>query len=435
MQFYSTKNKNHLVSFRDAVLNGIAPDGGLYLPVELPPLNKSYIESLRNLSFQEISYDIAKIFVDNISNNDLQTIIEKTITFDAPLVALSERLSVLELFHGPTLAFKDFGARFLANMMSFYTRGKDKNIIILVATSGDTGSAVAHGFYNNDSIKVALLYPSGKVSKIQEQQLTTLEKNIQAFEIEGPFDECQSLVKTAFRDDQLKDEYKLSSANSINIARLIPQSFYYFNAYARLQRSQKNPILFSVPCGNFGNLTAGIIAFKLGLPVEKFIASVNENDVFEHYLKTGKYIPKTAVRTLSNAMDVGNPSNFNRIVELFGHDRTEILKIIESYSISDVLIEEGIREVYRKYGYLIDPHGAVGYQALKDVKNRSDNKNHSIILETAHPAKFLDIVSPVIDKNIDMPDRLQECLKKQKNSILVSDDYSDFKSALLNWLQ
>jgi threonine synthase len=435
MQYYSTNNLKSLVNFRDAVLNGIAPDGGLYLPVELLPLNKSYIESLKDLTFQEISYDVAKIFVDNISNNDLQSIIEKTITFDAPLVPLSEQLSVLELFHGPTLAFKDFGARFLANIMSYYTRDEDKNIVILVATSGDTGSAVAQGFYNNDRIKVALLYPSGKVSKIQEQQLTTLEKNIQAFEIKGTFDDCQRIVKSAFLDDHFKDDYKLSSANSINIARLIPQSFYYFNAYARLQNSQKNPILFSVPCGNFGNLTAGIIAYKLGLPVEKFIAGVNENNVFEQYLKTGNYIPKTAVRTLSNAMDVGNPSNFDRIVDLFDHDRTEILKIIESYSISDVLIEEGIREVYRKYDYLIDPHGAVGYQALKDVKSRSDNKNHSIILETAHPAKFIDIVSPAIGKNIDMPDRLKKCLDKPKNAILVSDDYQDFKDELLRWIR
>jgi len=435
MKYYSTKNRKRLVSFKDAVLNGIAPDGGLYLPDEIPVLDKSWIESLSNLSFQEISYDVAKIFVDNISSNDLQSIIEQTITFDAPLVQLSEQLSVLELFHGPTLAFKDFGARFLANMMSYYTRDEDKNIVILVATSGDTGSAVAHGFYNNEKIKVALLYPSGKVSKIQEQQLTTLEKNIQAFEIEGTFDDCQRIVKAAFLDDQLKNDLILSSANSINIARLIPQSFYYFNAYAQLKNSQKDAIVFSVPCGNFGNLTAGIIAYKLGLPVDKFIASVNENDVFEHYLKTGEYIPKTAVRTLSNAMDVGNPSNFDRIVDLFDHDRSEILKIMESFSISDASIEEGMREVYTKFGYLIDPHGAVGYQALKDVKMGMDKINHSIILETAHPAKFMDIVTPVINKQIEMPKRLQNCLNKQKNAIFVSDDYQDFKSELLNWIQ
>lgn len=434
MQFYSTKDHQHRVNFREAVLNGIAPDGGLYLPVELPPLNRSYIDSLKNLSFQEISFDIARIFVDNISDNDLQSIIEQTITFDAPLIQLSEQLSVLELFHGPTLAFKDFGARFLANTMSFFTRGEDKNIVILVATSGDTGSAVAHGFYGNERIKVALLYPSGKVSNIQEQQLTTLEKNVQAFEIEGTFDECQRLVKTAFLDDQLKKDYILSSANSINIARLLPQSFYYFNAYAK-SPNHKDSILFSVPCGNFGNLTAGIIAYKLGLPVQKFIAAVNENDVFAHYLTTGEYKPKTAVKTLSNAMDVGNPSNFDRIVDLFNQNRGEIQEIIESYSVSDDMIEEGIREVYKKFGYLIDPHGAVGYQALKNVRGQSEKQSHRIILETAHPAKFLDIVSPVINKKIDMPERLQECLEKKKKSIRVSDDYSEFKSELLNWLQ
>jgi threonine synthase len=435
MQFYSTKNHQFRVSFREAVLNGIAPDGGLYLPADLPVQRSSYIDSLKNLSFREISYDIAKIFVDSMSANDLHSIIEKTITFDAPLIPLSDQFSVLELFHGPTLAFKDFGARFLANTMSVLTREEDKNIVILVATSGDTGSAVAHGFYDNERIKVALLYPSGKVSNIQEQQLTTLKKNIQAFEIKGTFDDCQRLVKTAFLDSQLKKKYLLSSANSINIARLIPQSFYYFNAYARSLKRHRGSIIFSVPCGNFGNLTAGIMAKKLGLPVEKFIASVNENDVFEHYLKTGEYIPKKAVKTLANAMDVGNPSNFDRIINLFDNDRAAILKNVESHSISDDRIEEGIREVYQTFGYLIDPHGAVGYQALKEIKHRSLSKCHYIILGTAHPAKFLDIVSPIININIDIPSRLKDCLNKPKNSIPVSDDYSEFKSKLIQWLK
>jgi threonine synthase len=433
MQFYSTKNHQHQVSFREAVLNGIAPDGGLYLPIELPPFDNSYINSLKDLSFQEISFNIARIFTDNISDSDLQLIIEKTITFDAPLIQLTDDLSVLELFHGPTLAFKDFGARYLANMMSFFTRGEDKDIVILVATSGDTGSAVAHGFYGDEKIKVALLYPSGKVSKIQEQQLTTLEENIQAFEIKGTFDDCQRLVKTAFLDDQLKKQYIMSSANSINIARLIPQSFYYFNAFAN-SYPQNEAVLFSVPCGNFGNLTAGIIANRLGLPIQKFIAGVNQNDVFEQYLKTGEYEPKTAIKTLSNAMDVGDPSNFDRITDLFNHERAEIQKIIESYSISDKLIREGIREVYEEFNYLIDPHGAVGYQALKNVKIQFGKQNHSIILETAHPSKFLDIVSPVINEKIDMPARLQECLDKPKNAILVSDHYQEFKSELIKWI-
>jgi threonine synthase len=318
--------------------------------------------------------------------------------------------------------------------MSFFTQGEDKNLVILVATSGDTGSAVAHGFYGNERIKVALLYPSGKVSKIQEQQLTTLENNIQAFEITGNFDDCQRLVKTTFLDNQLKKDYLLSSANSINVARLIPQSFYYFSAYAQLSNNHKDSIIFSVPCGNFGNLTAGIIAYKLGLPVQKFIAGVNKNDVFEHYLKTGEYTPKTAIKTLSNAMDVGDPSNFDRIVDLFSHERTEIQKIMNCYSISDKSIREGIREVYEEFNYLIDPHGAVGYQALKAVPENSTNHNHSIILETAHPAKFMDIVSPIINKKIEMPESLRECFDKPKNAILVSDDYQEFKSELLKWI-
>ena len=370
MQFYSTKNHLNRVSFKDAVLSGIAADGGLYLPTEIPSFSKNYIKSLKNKSFREISYSIAKLFVDHISDNDLQEIVENTITFDAPLVQLSDNLSVLELFHGPTLAFKDFGARFLANTISYFTKDEDKNIIILVATSGDTGSAVAHGFYGDNNIKVALLYPSGKVSTIQEQQLTTLEKNIQAFEIKGTFDECQRLVKTAFLDEQLKEQYILSSANSINIARLLPQTFYYFNAFAKLTNQEK-PVIFSIPCGNFGNMTAGILAQKLGLPIKRFIAAVNQNDIFEQYINTGKYVPKPAVKTLSNAMDVGNPSNFDRIIDIYGHDLNKIRNIIESYSISDELIREGIREVFEKYNYFMDPHGAVGYQAINKSSGSS----------------------------------------------------------------
>jgi threonine synthase len=431
MQFYSTKNHHYRVNFQEAVLRGIAPDGGLFMPVKLPPLEKSFVENLQNLSFQEISFTIAKLFVDDISDNDLQDIIERTIAFDAPLVQLNQHLSILELFHGPTLAFKDFGARFLANCMSFFTRNESKDIIILVATSGDTGSAVAHGFYGNDRIKVGLLYPSGKVSNIQEKQLTTLEKNIQAFEIQGTFDDCQHLVKTAFLDDSLKTDFILSSANSINIARLLPQSFYYFNAYANSPHGT-DPVVFSVPCGNFGNITAGLIACKLGLPIKKFIAAVNQNNVFEHYLNSGTYAPKRAVKTLSNAMDVGDPSNFVRICDIFDQDLQTMRSVIESYSISDQQIREGIKEVYDKFSYLIDPHGAVGYQALK---YSSKLQNHHIILETAHPAKFMDIVTPVIGEKIEMPARLQECMDKPKNAILSSQDYQEFKEKLIQWIK
>ncbi len=430
MQYYSTNNHNHQVSFKQAVFDGIAPDGGLYLPTEIKPLNSSFIRSLFQRSFTEISYEIARVFVDYINDNDLQTIIEKTFTFDTPLVPLSENVSILELFHGPTLAFKDFGARFLANILDYFNKDENSEIIILVATSGDTGSAVAHGFYGSDRIKVALLYPSGKVSKIQEQQLTTLDKNIYAFEIRGTFDDCQKLVKRAFLDTDLKNKFRLSSANSINIARLLPQSFYYFNAFAKV-KEQGKPLVFSVPCGNFGNITGGLLANRLGLPVKKFIAAVNCNQVFCNYLQTGVYEPKTAIQTISNAMDVGNPSNFARINALFGGDREKILKKVCSYSITDRETRAVIEELYDKNKYLIDPHGAVGYSAYKKYSAERPSDYHTIVLETAHPAKFQDVLPESVSKNIIIPGRLQEALEKQKKSILVSNDFKEFKSELL----
>jgi threonine synthase len=301
----------------------------------------------------------------------------------------------------------------------------------LVATSGDTGSAVAHGFYGSDRIKVALLYPSGKVSKIQEQQLTTLDKNIFAFEVKGTFDDCQTLVKTAFLDTDLKNKFRLSSANSINIARLLPQAFYYFNAFAKLKK-QKKALVFSVPCGNFGNITGGLLANRLGLPVEEFIAAVNSNQVFYDYLQTGIYNPKTATQTISNAMDVGNPSNFARISALFGGDRTKILKKVCSYSITDRETQAAIEELYTNYKYLIDPHGAVGYSAYKKYSAKRPSDYHTIVLETAHPSKFQDVVPKSVSKNITVPSRLQDALKKQKKSILISYDFKEFKSELFS---
>jgi threonine synthase len=434
MQYYSTNNRNYQVSFKQAVLDGIAPDGGLYLPTEINPLNSSFIDTLSQRSFQEISYKIAKIFVDSINDNDLQTIIEKTFTFGTPLVPLSENLSILELFHGPTLAFKDFGARFLANILAYFNQDENSEIIILVATSGDTGSAVAHGFYGSDRIKVALLYPSGMVSKIQEQQLTTLDKNIYAFEVRGTFDDCQTLVKTAFLDEDLKHKFRLSSANSINIARLLPQAFYYFNAFARLKERDK-ALVFSVPCGNFGNITGGLLANRLGLPVKEFIAAVNCNQVFCNYLQTGAFEPKTAIKTISNAMDVGNPSNFARISALFGGDREKLLKKVCSYSITDRETQAVIKELYAKNKYLIDPHGAVGYSAYKKYSAERPSGYHTIVLETAHPAKFRDVLPESVSKNITIPERLQEVLEKQKKSILVSNDFKEFKSELLSQLR
>jgi threonine synthase len=434
MIYYSTNNINYHVSFREAVLSGLAPDGGLFMPAEIPRLNPALIARMTSMSFQEIAYEVALNFIDSVTVTDLRRIIEKTITFDAPLVSLSKELSVLELFHGPTLAFKDFGARFLANLMTYYNRDQKSEIIILVATSGDTGSAVAHGFYDCAGIKVGLLYPSGKVSRIQEQQLTTLDKNIFAFEIDGTFDDCQMLVKKAFLDTDLKAKYTLSSANSINIARLIPQSFYYFNAYARLGYGEKSPV-FCVPCGNFGNLTAGLIAWKMGLPVAYFIAALNSNRVFLDYLETGGFQPKAAIKTMSNAMDVGNPSNFERILNIFEYNPAAIRQKIMSYTTSDKETRQTIDMVYKKHGYILDPHGAVGYAAWKKHKTGQKIVNHTIILETAHPAKFLDVMPGMLTEKIVMPQRLQTALEKQKKSTKIPADFQAFKAVLLGGLK
>jgi threonine synthase len=427
MQYYSTNNKNNLVSFRDAVLKGIADDGGLYMPQEIPRLKKSFLQALNDLSFQEIAFTLADSFTGDISKSDLSTIVEKSFTFDAPLVQLSKDLSILELFHGPTLAFKDFGARFLANTMSYFNQDENKEMIILVATSGDTGSAVANGFFGVDGIKVALLYPSGKVSKIQEQQLTTIGGNIQAFEVDGTFDDCQALVKQAFMDNELTRKFNLSSANSINIARLLPQSFYYFRSFSQLEdRSQ--PVIFIVPCGNFGNLTAGIIASRMGLPIDRFLAAVNANAVFPQFLASGIYKPGIAIQTLSNAMDVGDPSNFFRIIDIFENNIEKIRHDISSISISDEQTIEGIQEVYLKYNYIIDPHGAVGYQTYCDLHR---DEIHYILLETAHPAKFLDIVENALEVEIKVPDRLASSFDKPKEAMNIPGNFKHFKSGLL----
>ncbi len=433
MYYYSTNNHKHQVSFREAVLSGLAPDGGLYMPSEIPELGLSFIDSLEKLTFPEMSFEIARKFVDRISKNDLQTLIDRTITFNAPLVPLSEQVAILELFHGPTLAFKDFGARFLANMITYFNRDENQEIVILVATSGDTGSAVAHGFYNCEGIKVGLLYPSGKVSKIQEQQLTTLGKNITAFEVEGTFDDCQNLVKKAFLDQDLRNKYTLSSANSINIARLIPQTFYYFNAFAQ-QNNKNNPIIFSVPCGNFGNITAGIIASKMGLPVHLFYSALNSNKVFGNYLKSGEYVPAKAIRTLSNAMDVGNPSNFSRISDLFDHQVEKVRARLKSYSASDEETLMIIKELWEKFGYIIDPHGAVGYAAWKNLHRPELGDSTTIILETAHPSKFIDVMPDKIASKIVTPKRLQQALDKTKKSTKISASFDQFKSELLSGL-
>ena len=430
MKFYSTNNKTNLVDFKEAVLTGIAKDGGLYLPTKIPKFDKTFFKSLSSLSLQEISFNIAKKFIKDIDENDLQSIITQSINFDAPLINLSDDISILELFHGPTLAFKDFGARFLAYIFSYYNKSENKESLILVATSGDTGSAVANAFNEVGSIKVGLLYPSNKISSIQEQQLTTIGGEVQAFEVDGNFDDCQSVVKKALMDVDLIHKFNLSSANSINIARLLPQIFYYFYAIAQSNDISK-PNIFSVPCGNFGNLTAGIIAWKMGLPVDRFIAAINSNKSFINYLETGEVVPQNSIKTLSNAMDVGYPSNLARIGAIFNDEINMVKKQINSVSISDKLTIAGIKKVKNQFNYLIDPHGAVGYQAAAyfDFK-----KCNNIILETAHPAKFIDVMEKVLNEKIKIPDRLMKSLKKPKKSIKISSNYKEFKSQLLNLL-
>ena len=427
MKLYSTNNKENIVDLKTAVLNGLAEDEGLFMPTKIPKMKKEFFENIEKLSFQEIAFEAAKqLLSEDISAKKLKQIIDEAINFDAPLVKLEENIYCLELFHGPTLAFKDFGARFMSRLISYFNK---KETLILVATSGDTGSAVAHGFYNVPGIKVVLLYPSAKVSQIQEQQLTTMGGNIQALEIKGNFDDCQTLVKQAITDSDLNKTLNLSSANSINIARLIPQSFYYLYAYAQIKKINKKPLAICVPSGNFGNLTAGLIAKKMGLPIKKFIAATNANDPFPIFLQTGHFKPKDSVKTLSNAMDVGNPSNFVRILELYKFNLENIRKEIESKSYNDEKTLETMREVYQNSDYILDPHGAIGYMGIKEfVKNH--NKYCGIFLETADPSKFTDIVNKAIEVNPPTPKRLEKCLDKKKESIVLSNQFNDLKTFL-----
>lgn len=379
------------------------------------------------MTFNEIALTIAKnLLSDDIPETDLKTIIDKAINFDAPLVHLHDNIFTLELFHGPTLSFKDFGGRFLAQLIAHFNR--DSQITILVATSGDTGSGIASGFAGIPNTKVILLYPSGKVSKIQEQQLTTMNGNTTALEIEGSFDDCHNLTRTAFADPDL-NQLHLTSANSINIARLIPQSFYYFYAYSQLA-DKKIPPVFSVPSGNFGNLTGGILAKRMGLPITKFVAANNANDAFTRYIKTGQYDPKPTVSTISNAMDVGNPSNFLRIQDLYGTDPEKMRQDIWSQSYNDELTRETIRKVYKNTGYILDPHGAVAYLGLRDYLG-TDHSTPGIFLETAHPAKFLDVVEPLIEEKIEIPQRLAECMSKTKKATKLPAEYQKIKEFLL----
>lgn len=431
MKFYSTKQQTPTVSLREAVLKGLPADNGLFMPERIPTLPNDFFENLENLSFQQIAYRVASnLLGEDVPAQDLERLVYEAINFPAPLVSLSENLHILELFHGNTLAFKDFGARFMAQLMGYFVKDEKNTLEILVATSGDTGSAVAHGFLNVPDINVTVLYPKGKVSNFQEKQFTTLGNNITALEIDGTFDDCQALVKQAFLDKELNEKLRLSSANSINIARLIPQAFYYFEAYKQV-KNKKKPTVFVVPSGNFGNLTAGLLAKRMGLPISQFVAATNANDVVPTYLQSGTYQPRTSVQTISNAMDVGNPSNFARMVDLFGEVgkmRTEI----KGYAFSDEQTKQAMSEVKEKYNYIIDPHGAVGYLALKSYMNEFGEDINGIVLETAHPVKFAEVVSPQIGEEVAIPERMKYLLEKEKMSIPMSADFEVFKAFLMN---
>jgi len=429
IRFYSTNDHGVRVSLEEAVLRGLARDGGLFMPEQIQPMDSSFFKKISSLSFQEIALEVSRhVLKEEIPVDQLKKIIEQSITFDAPLIRLSDEIYVVELFHGPTLSFKDFGARFMARLMAYLIRGQNQNIHILVATSGDTGSAVAYGFLNVPGIKVWILYPKGQVSMIQEKQLTTVGHNVTALEIDGTFDDCQALVKQAFNDQELSQRMRLTSANSINVGRLIPQSFYYFYAYAQVKNGS-GPIVISVPSGNFGNLTAGLFAKKMGLPIERFIAATNRNDSVPKYLETGKFRPHPSIQTLSNAMDVGNPSNFARILDLYEGDLERIRKDLYGVSFTDEQTKGGIRELVEEYQYVADPHGAVAYLGLRDYQ-RNVKKTKGIFLETAHPAKFLEVVEPLVGRKVDVPSRLQEALDRKKVAIELPNDYDRLKAVL-----
>lgn len=416
MKYKSTNGRAELVDFKTAVIKGQAEDGGLYMPMEIPHLPEEVISNIKRYSREDLAFYSVKPYVGGmIPDNDLKRIINETLAFETPLLKLDEEVSVLELFHGPTLAFKDVGARFLSRCLSWLSKDDDKKITVLVATSGDTGSAVADGFYGVENVQVVILYPSAKVSSIQEQQLTTYGGNILALEVKGDFDDCQRLVKQAFADEQLRKEVALTSANSINIARWLPQQFYYFSAIQQWEGNQ--PPVISVPSGNFGNICAGILAWKSGLPVKHFIAACNANDVVPQFLTTGKYQPKPSVRTISNAMDVGNPSNFVRIMEIF-NDKADLLSsMFSSYSFNDEQTVKAMQSLKEKYNYPSDPHGAIGYLALKEYQKQYSLPG--IFLETAHPVKFPDAVP----YEVIIPEKLKQLKTKEKMAKLIDADY------------
>jgi len=426
MNYYSLHHKSPKTTFKNAVVQGLAKDRGIYFPDNITALSEEFIANISEYTNHEIAYEVIKQFVgDEIPTEKLKEIIAKTVSFDFPLVKIDENIASLELFHGPTMAFKDVGAKFMAQCLEYFNQGNTEEITVLVATSGDTGGAVANGFLGAKGVNVVILYPSGKVSDIQEKQLTTLGQNITALEVDGVFDDCQEMVKTAFLDEEITK--KLTSANSINVARWLPQMFYFFFAYKELQKKNKE-LVFSVPSGNFGNICAGIMAQKLGLPIKHFVASTNVNDTVPNYLVNGVYTPKPSKATISNAMDVGNPSNFIRIQELFNNDLEALKSVFSSYSFSDDETRETMKEIYRNSGYVADPHGAVGYLGLK--KHGLQENEFGVFLETAHPVKFLDIVEETLPVKVEIPKQIQKIINNKKVAIKAAN-YQDLKDFLL----
>lgn len=431
MKYYSTNGKAPLATLHEAVVKGLAGDRGLYMPESIKKLPQSFFDNIERLSFQELSYVVAQAFFgDDVNEEDLKRIVYDTLSFDCPVAQVTDSIYSLELFHGPTLAFKDVGARFMARLLQYFIRQEGREQVnVLVATSGDTGSAVANGFLGVDGIHVYVLYPKGKVSKIQESQFTTLGKNITAVEVDGVFDDCQALVKSAFMDEELNKHMKLTSANSINVARFLPQAFYYFNAYARMKELGKSEnMVVCVPSGNFGNITAALFGHRMGLPVKRFIAANNANDIFYNYLQTGKYEPKASRQTIANAMDVGDPSNFARIYDLYHGDHALVSSLISGATYSDDQIRDTMRKCFSDNKYILDPHGACGFRALSEQLQAGE---YGVFCETAHPAKFKETVEAAIGAEVEIPERLAAFMKGKKQSVEMAKDFSSFKDFLM----
>ena len=442
MNYYSTNGNAPIADLHKAVVKGLAEDRGLYMPEKIKQLPKDFFDNIDKMSFQEIAYTVADAFFgEDVEADALKKIVYDTLSFDCPIVKVKDNIYTLELFHGPTLAFKDVGARFMARLLQYFIRQENEKgqVNVLVATSGDTGSAVANGFLGVDGIHVYVLYPKGKVSPIQECQFTTLGKNITAIEVDGVFDDCQALVKNAFMDAELNQHMKLTSANSINVARFLPQAFYYFNAYARMKEILSNhnsqfstlnsQLVMCVPSGNFGNICAALFGHEMGLPIARFIAANNANDIFYNYLQTGRYEPKPSKQTLANAMDVGDPSNFARIYDLYGKSHERISSLIGGATYSDEQIRQTMRQCYEDTGYILDPHGACGYQALVDGLKPGEV---GVFCETAHPAKFKEKVDDILGIDVDIPARLRAFMQGQKQSVPMTKDFTDFKQYLIN---